>query len=74
MESLDDIIRKRVGWNVMLNLLSPYINPQNAHMLKPAQELWFNLPLQRERQIYVTLWEQKLRGQAIKDCVPRCAQ
>ena len=78
MESLDDIIRKRVGWNVMLNLLSPYINPQNAHMLKPAQELWFSMPLQRQRQIYVTLWEQKLRGQgikdhpyyAIKDCVP----
>ena len=78
MESLDDIIKKRKGWTVIEALLTPYIAPQNAHMLKPAQELWFSLPLQRERQIYVTLWEQKLRGQsikdhpyyAIKDCVP----
>ena len=59
-------------------LLTSYIAPQYAHMLKPAQELWFSISLQRERQIYVTLWEQKLRSvaikdhpyYAIKDCVP----
>ncbi len=62
----------------MLDLLKPYIAPQNAHMVKPAQEQWNAIPLQRQRQIYVTLWEQKLRGvaiknhpyYAIKDCVP----
>ena len=78
MESLDDIIKKRKGWTVILELLTPYIAPQNKHMIKPAQELWFSIPLQRERQIYVTFWEQKLRGiaikdhpyYAIKDCVP----
>ena len=78
MESLDDIIRKRKGWIVMEALLTSYIAPQYAHMLKPAQELWFSISLQRERQIYVTLWEQKLRSvaikdhpyYAIKDCVP----
>ena len=78
MESLDDIIQKRKGWTVMEALLTSYIAPQYAHMLKPAQELWFSISLQRERQIYVTLWEQKLRSvaikdhpyYAIKDCVP----
>ena len=78
MESLDDIIQKRKSWAVMKDLLSPYIAPQNAHMLKPAEELWASFPLQRQRQIYVTLWEQKMRGiniknhpyYAIKDCVP----
>ena len=62
----------------MLELLTPYIAPQHAHMVKPAQEQWNAIPLQRQRQIYVTLWEQKLRGiaikdhpyYAIKDCVP----
>lgn len=62
----------------MLDLLKPYIAPQNAHMIRPAKEQWNSIPLQRQRQIYVTLWEQKLRGVAIKDhpyytikdCVP----
>ena len=78
MESLDDIILKRKGWTVVEALLTPFVAPQNTRMLKPAQELWFSFSLQRERQIYVTLWEQKLRGQsikdhpyyALKDCVP----
>ena len=78
MEALDDILKKRRSWAVMLDLLQPYIAPQNAHMVKPAQEQWNAIPLQRQRQIYVTLWEQKLRGvaiknhpyYAIKDCVP----
>lgn len=78
MEALDDILRKRRSWAVMEALLSPYIAPQHAHMVKPAQEQWNAIPLQRQRQIYVTLWEQKLRGiaikdhpyYAIKDCVP----
>ena len=78
MEALDDILRKRRSWAVMLELLTPYIAPQHAHMVKPAQEQWNAIPLQRQRQIYVTLWEQKLRGiaikdhpyYAIKDCVP----
>ena len=51
MESLDDIIKKRKGWTVILDLLTPYIAPQNKHMIKPAQELWFSIPLQRERQL-----------------------
>ena len=78
MEALDDILRKRKSWAVMMDLLSPYIASQHAHMVKPAQEQWNAIPLQRQRQIYVTLWEQKLRGiaikdhpyYAIKDCVP----
>ena len=78
MESVSDIIKKRKGWTVILELLTPYIDANNVNMVKPAQELWFNFSLQRERQIYVTLWEQKLRGiaiknhpyYAIKDCVP----
>ena len=78
MESLDDILKKRRSWAVMLDLLTPYIAPQHAHMLKPAEEQWNAIPLQRQRQIWVTLWEQKLRGlkikdhpyYAIKDCVP----
>ena len=67
MESVSDIIKKRKGWTVILELLTPYIDANNANMVKPAQELWFNFSLQRERQIYVTLWEQKLRGIAIKN-------
>ena len=78
MEALDDILKKRRSWAVMVDLLKPYIAPQYAHMMKPAQEQWNSIPLQRQRQIYVTLWEQKLRGvaiknhpyYAIKDCVP----
>ena len=78
MEALDDILRKRSSWAVMMDLLTPFIASQHANMVKPAQELWNTIPLQRQRQIYVTLWEQKLRGiaikdhpyYAIKDCVP----
>ena len=78
MEALDDILMKRKSWTVMLALLTPYIAPQNAHMVAAAQEQWNAIPLSRQRQIYVTLWEQKLRGiaikdhpyYAIKDCVP----
>ena len=78
MEALDDILRKRRSWAVMMDLLSPYIAPQNVRMIRPAEEQWNAIPLQRQRQIYVTLWEQKLRGlaiknhpyYAIKDCVP----
>ena len=78
MEALDDILMKRKSWTVMLALLMPYIAPQNAHMVAAAQEQWNAIPLSRQRQIYVTLWEQKLRGiaikdhpyYAIKDCVP----
>ena len=62
----------------MLELLKPYIAPQNWHMIGPAKEQWNTIPLQRQRQIWVTLWEQKIRGlkikdhpyYAIKDCVP----
>ena len=62
----------------MLGLLKPYIAPQNERMIRPAEEQWNAIPLQRQRQIWVTLWEQKLRGvaikdhpyYAIKDCVP----
>ena len=78
MESLDDIIIKRDSWTSMLELLKPYIAPQNWHMIGPAKEQWNAIPLQRQRQIWVTLWEQKMRGAkikdhpyyAIKDCVP----
>jgi len=38
MESLDDIIRKRRSWAVMMGLLTPYVAPQNTHMLKA--EAW----------------------------------
>ena len=79
MEALDDILKKRRSWAVMLGLLKPYIAPQNERMLRPAEEQWNAIPLQRQRQIWVTLWEQKLRGvaikdhpyYAIKDCVPK---
>ena len=78
MECLDDIIKKRSSWDVMNELLTPYVAPQHMHMLKPAEELWNSLPLLRQRQIWVTLWEQKMRRTpikdhpyyAIKDCVP----
>ena len=78
MEALDDILKKRRSWAVMMDLLTPYIAPQNERMIRPAEEQWNAIPLQRQRQIYVTLWEQKLRGvaikdhpyYAIKDCVP----
>ena len=78
MESLDDIIIKRDSWTSMLELLKPYIAPQNRHMIGSAKEQWNAIPLQRQRQIWVTLWEQKMRGAkikdhpyyAIKDCVP----
>ena len=78
MEALDDILKKRRSWAVMLDLLKPYIAPQNERMQRPAEEQWNAIPLQRQRQIWVTLWEQKLRGvaikdhpyYAIKDCVP----
>ena len=78
MEAINDILAKRRSWVVMLTLLTPYIAPQFRHMIKPAEEQWNTIPLQRQRQIFVTLWEQKLRGAAIKnhpyyaikDCVP----
>ena len=78
MEALDDILKKRRSWKAMLDLLTPNMAPQYAHMLRPAEEQWNAIPLQRQRQIWVTLWEQKLRGlkikdhpyYAIKDCVP----
>ena len=78
MESLDDIIIKRSSWSAILDLLTPYIAPKFANMVGPAHELWDSIPLQRQRQIWVTLWEQTMRGAkikdhpyyAIKDCVP----
>ena len=53
MESLDDIIIKRDSWTSMLELLKPYIAPQNWHMIGPAKEQWNAIPLQRQRQIWV---------------------
>ena len=55
MEALDDILKKRRSWAVMLDLLKPYIAPQNERMIRPAEEQWNALPLQRQRQIWVTL-------------------
>ena len=62
----------------MLDLLTPSIAPQFTKMIGPAHELWDSIPLDRQRQIWVTLWEKKMRGvpikdhpyYAIKDCVP----
>ena len=78
MEALDDILTKRRSWDIILDLLKPYVAPQYVRMLQPAEEQWNTIPLQRQRQIWVTLWEQTLRGvaiknhpyYAIKDCVP----
>ena len=67
MESIDDILKRRDSWPAMLELLTPYIAPQNANMIGPAREQWNMIPLQRQRQIWVTLWEKKMRGAAIKD-------
>ena len=44
MESLDDIIIKRDSWTSMLELLKPYIAPQNWHMIGPAKEQWNAIP------------------------------
>ena len=60
MESLDDIIIKRKSWKAMQDLLTPYMAPQHAHMLRPAEEQWNAIPLQRQRQIWVTLWDFKM--------------
>ena len=78
MEPLNDILIKRRSWSKMLALLTPYIAPQFTKMIGPAHELWDSIPLDRQRQIWVTLWEKKMRGvpikdhpyYAIKDCVP----
>ena len=78
MEPLNDILIKRKSWSKMLDLLTPYIAPQFTKMIGPAHELWDSIPLDRQRQIWVTLWEKKMRGvpikdhpyYAIKDCVP----
>ena len=78
MEPLNDILIKRRSWSKMRALLTPYIAPQFTKMIGPAHELWDSIPLDRQRQIWVTLWEKKMRGvpikdhpyYAIKDCVP----
>ena len=77
-ESLDIVLIKRKSWSKILNLLTPYIAPKYAKMVGPAHELWDSIPLDRQRQIWVTLWEKKMRSikikdhpyYAIKDCVP----
>jgi len=77
-ESLNIVLIKRKSWSAILDLLKPYIAPKFANMVNPAHELWDSIPLDRQRQIWVTLWEQKIRGvkikdhpyYAIKDCVP----
>ena len=77
-ESLNIVLIKRKSWSTILDLLKPYIAPKFANMVNPAHELWDSIPLDRQRQIWVTLWEQKMRGAkikdhpyyAIKDCVP----
>jgi len=77
-ESLNNVLIKRKSWSEMLDLLSPYIAPKNRKMVNPAHELWDSIPLDRQRQIWVTLWEKKMRGvkikdhpyYTIKDCVP----
>ena len=77
-ESLDTVLIKRKSWSEILALLTPYIAPKFAKMVGPAHELWDSIPLDRQRQIWVTLWEKKMRGAkikdhpyyAIKDCVP----
>ena len=77
-ESLDAVLIKRRSWAKILELLKPYIAPKFANMVGPAHELWDSIPLDRQRQIWVTLWEKKMRRikikdhpyYAIKDCVP----
>ena len=77
-ESLEIVLIKRKSWSKILDLLTPYIAPQYAKMVGPAHELWDSIPLDRQRQIWVTLWEKKMRSikikdhpyYAIKDCVP----
>ena len=67
MESITDVLKRRDSWPKVLALIQPYIAPQHTNMLRPAKELWDSLPLQRQRQIWVTLWERKMRGAKIKD-------
>ena len=77
-ESLNIVLVKRKSWSEILSLLSPCIAPKFANMVNPAHELWDSIPLDRQRQIWVTFWEKKMRGAkikdhpyyAIKDCVP----
>lgn len=77
-ESLNTVLIKRKSWSEILDLITPYIAPKNLKMVNPAHELWDSIPLDRQRQIWVTLWEKKMRGvkikdhpyYAIKDCVP----
>ena len=67
METITDVLKRRDSWPKVLALIQPYIAPQHTNMLRPAKELWDSLPLQRQRQIWVTLWERKMRGAKIKD-------
>ena len=77
-ESLNTVFIKRESWSHILVLLTPYIAPKFAHFVHAAHELWDTIPLERQRKIWVTLWEKKMRGAkikdhpyyAIKDCVP----
>lgn len=77
-ESLNTVLIKRESWSHILDILTPYIAPKFAHFVHAAHELWDTIPLERQRKIWVTLWEKKMRGAkikdhpyyAIKDCVP----
>ena len=53
-ESLNTVLIKRKSWSKILELITPYIAPKYANMVNPAHELWDSIPLDRQRQIWVS--------------------
>ena len=78
METLSDTIAKRQSFSHLWKLLNPQGEYNNPQAYNTAMVYWNTLTIQRQRQIYYTLREQKRRGEpikenprfAIEDCTP----
>ena len=78
METIGECIAKRQTFGYVWELLNPQGEYRNDDIYRTSMSYWNSLPLQRQRQIYWALQQQKKRGEpikahpyyAIKDCVP----
>ena len=67
MESIGETLAKKDSFQLMWNLLAPQGEYNNRDLWNTCRNYWNALTLQRQRQIYYTLFWQKKRGETIKD-------
>lgn len=67
MESINEVISKKDSFHFMWELLAPQGDFNNQAMWNSCRNYWNALSIQRQRQIYYTIREQKKHGEHVKD-------